>query len=108
MNRTRPCCSNVRKFLPRHRPSVVCAAMGMTTQSEAAKRIPTGHIVLEGCAHWAPALHDMRFVASPMMATPDPSLRIPFRVGVMELQLRCVRKAAVSCFRFLQASRRQK
>jgi hypothetical protein len=36
--------------------AVVCAAMGMTTQAEAAKRarIPAGHIALKGCAYWAP------------------------------------------------------
>ena len=38
--------------------AVVCAAMGMTTQAEAAKRtakrIPPGHIVLDGCAYWSP------------------------------------------------------
>ena len=36
--------------------AAVCAAMGMTTQAEAAKRgrIPAGHIVLDGCAHWMP------------------------------------------------------
>jgi hypothetical protein len=36
--------------------AVVCAAMGMTTQAEAAKRtrIPAGHIALKGCAHLVP------------------------------------------------------
>jgi uncharacterized membrane protein len=35
--------------------AVVCAAMGMTTQAEAAKRkIPPGSIQLQGCAYWMP------------------------------------------------------
>jgi len=34
--------------------AVVCAAMGMTSQAEAAKRVPAGYIVLDGCAHWVP------------------------------------------------------
>jgi hypothetical protein len=35
--------------------AVVCGAMGMTTQAEAAKRkIPPGSIQLQGCAYWMP------------------------------------------------------
>ena len=34
--------------------AVVCAATGVATQAEAAKRIPPGHIVLNGCAYWSP------------------------------------------------------
>jgi hypothetical protein len=35
--------------------AVVCAAIGTTTQAEAAKRkIPPGSIQLEGCAYWMP------------------------------------------------------
>jgi uncharacterized membrane protein len=30
--------------------AVVCAAMGATTQADAAKRKPAGHIELDGCA----------------------------------------------------------
>ena len=33
--------------------AVVCAAIGMTTQAEAAKRKPAG-FQLEGCAYWMP------------------------------------------------------
>ena len=33
---------------------MVCAATGVATQAEAAKRIPPGHIVLNGCAYWSP------------------------------------------------------
>jgi hypothetical protein len=35
--------------------TVVCAAIGMTTHAEAAKRkIPPGSYQLEGCAYWMP------------------------------------------------------
>ena len=34
--------------------AVVCAAIGMTTNAEAAKRKPAGFIELTGCARWAP------------------------------------------------------
>jgi hypothetical protein len=34
--------------------AVVCAAMGATTQADAAKRKPAGHIELDGCAYWVP------------------------------------------------------
>jgi hypothetical protein len=34
--------------------AVVCAAIGMTTQAEAAKRKSTNSIKLIGCAYWAP------------------------------------------------------
>src|SRR5262245_34664172 len=35
--------------------AVVCAAIGMTTQAEAAKRtLPPGSIRLDGCAYWMP------------------------------------------------------
>jgi hypothetical protein len=34
--------------------AVVCAAMGATTQADAAKRKPAGYIELNGCAYWVP------------------------------------------------------
>ena len=34
--------------------AVVCAATGMTTQAEAAKRKAAGPTTLEGCPHWVP------------------------------------------------------
>jgi hypothetical protein len=35
--------------------AVVCAAaMGATTQADAAKRKPAGYIELDGCAYWVP------------------------------------------------------
>ncbi len=35
--------------------AAVCAAMGMTTQGEAAKRKLVGYIELKGCVYWVPA-----------------------------------------------------
>ena len=34
--------------------AVVCAAMGMTTQAEAAKRKLAGYVELTGCVYWVP------------------------------------------------------
>ena len=34
--------------------AVVCAAMGATTQADAAKRKPAGSVELDGCAYWVP------------------------------------------------------
>jgi len=34
--------------------AVVCVAMGVTTQADAAKRKPAGYIELDGCAYWVP------------------------------------------------------
>ena len=34
--------------------AVVCAAMGMTTPAESAKRKLAGYIELKGCAYWVP------------------------------------------------------
>jgi hypothetical protein len=49
--------------------AVVCAATGMTTQAEAAKRkIPPGSIQLQGCAYWMP-------LCGTVMEHPDYSVR---------------------------------